>query len=180
MCGIVGLFLKQARLEPELGALLSDMLVVLSDRGPDSAGFAVYGDGERGRVKLTVSGGSEAVLREAIAELGSAIVETPPYTLHDTHAVISLPVAKERDARGWIAERHGISFVGAGTRMELYKEVGLPETVARRFGLPQMAGSHGIGHTRMATESAVTTRGAHPFSTGIDQCLVHKDRKSVV
>jgi glutamate synthase domain-containing protein 1 len=173
MCGIVGLFLKQPKLEPELGALLSDMLVVLSDRGPDSAGFAVYGDGERGRVKLTISGANEPVLSEAIAGLGSAIAETPVFTLHDTHAVISLPVTKEKQARGWIAGRHGINFVGAGTRMELYKEVGLPETVARRFGLSQMVGSHGIGHTRMATESAVTTRGAHPFSTGIDQCLVH-------
>jgi methylamine---glutamate N-methyltransferase subunit A len=173
MCGIVGLFLKQPKLQPELGALLSDMLVVLSDRGPDSAGFAVYGDGERGRVKLTVSGANETVLRRAIAELGSAIGEAPAVTLHDTHAVVSLPVAKEPQARRWIAERHDIGFVGAGIRMELYKEVGLPETVARRFGLSQMAGSHGIGHTRMATESAVTTRGAHPFSTGIDQCLVH-------
>ncbi|MDU2927175.1 MAG: glutamine amidotransferase, partial [Bradyrhizobium sp.] len=60
-----------------------------------------------------------------------------------------------------------------GARMELYKEVGRPEQVTQRFGLPRMAGSHGIGHTRMATESAVTTRGAHPFSTGLDQCLVH-------
>ena len=64
-------------------------------------------------------------------------------------------------------------LVRAGARMELYKEVGRPEQVTQRFGLPRMAGSHGIGHTRMATESAVTTRGAHPFSTGLDQCLVH-------
>ena len=173
MCGIVGLFLKQPKLEPELGAMLSDMLVVMSDRGPDSAGFAVYGDGERGRVKLTLSGAGEALLREASAELGRVIGESLSATFRDTHAVISLPAAKEQQARGWIAARADIGFVGAGKRMELYKEVGLPERVAKRFGLAQMAGSHGIGHTRMATESAVTTRGAHPFSTGPDQCLVH-------
>jgi glutamate synthase domain-containing protein 1 len=173
MCGIVGLFLKQPKLEPELGALLSDMLVVMSDRGPDSAGFAVYGDGERGRVKLTVSGANESALREAIEELGRAIGESPLSTFRDTHAVISLSKGKENQARGWIAGRSDLSYVGAGTRMELYKEVGLPEQVARRFGLARMTGSHGIGHTRMATESAVTTRGAHPFSTGLDQCLVH-------
>jgi glutamate synthase domain-containing protein 1 len=57
--------------------------------------------------------------------------------------------------------------------MEIYKEVGLPEYVAREFGLAGMHGTHAIGHTRMATESAVTTDGAHPFSTGRDQCLVH-------
>ena len=57
--------------------------------------------------------------------------------------------------------------------MELYKEVGLPADVARRFNLAGMSGTHGVGHTRMATESAVTTAGAHPFSTGKDQCLVH-------
>ena len=57
--------------------------------------------------------------------------------------------------------------------MELFKEVGLPADVAARFDLSAMAGTHGIGHTRMATESAVTTSGAHPYTTGPDQCLVH-------
>ena len=57
--------------------------------------------------------------------------------------------------------------------MELFKGVGLPADVSTRFGLAGMFGSHAIGHTRMATESAVTTQGAHPFSTGPDQCLVH-------
>ena len=60
-----------------------------------------------------------------------------------------------------------------GERIEIFKEVGLPKDVAARFNLSAMSGSHGIGHTRMATESAVTTQGAHPFSTGADQCLVH-------
>jgi len=173
MCGIVGLFLKQTQLEPELGALLSEMLVVMSDRGPDSAGFAIYGDGQRGQLKLTVSGANEAMLAEAITDLGHALGETPASVLRDTHAVISIAARDEQQAREWIAARNDLSFVGAGARMELYKEVGLPAQVARRFGLAGMSGSHGIGHTRMATESAVTTRGAHPFSTGLDQCLVH-------
>jgi methylamine---glutamate N-methyltransferase subunit A len=173
MCGIVGLFLKRPNLEPQLGALLSEMLVVMSDRGPDSAGFAVYGSGEAGRIKFTVSGADAAVLQRAIAELGHAIDEDPVSTLRETHAVISIPESKQKRALAWIAGRQDIGFVGAGARMELYKEVGLPGDVARRFGLARMRGSHGIGHTRMATESAVTTRGAHPFSTGLDQCLVH-------
>jgi len=75
-------------------------------------------------------------------------------------------------ARRWLTEQDA-HLVGSGTRMELYKDVGLPAEVASRFGLPLMTGTHAIGHTRMATESSVTTDSAHPFSTGIDQCLVH-------
>ncbi len=63
--------------------------------------------------------------------------------------------------------------MSSGDSIEIFKEVGLPKDVAARFGVPKMSGTHGIGHTRMATESAVTTMGAHPFSTGADQCLVH-------
>ena len=63
--------------------------------------------------------------------------------------------------------------MSAGEGIEIFKEVGLPKDVAARFGIAKMGGTHGIGHTRMATESAVTTMGAHPFSTGNDQCLVH-------
>ena len=63
--------------------------------------------------------------------------------------------------------------MSAGTTIEIYKETGLPEEVADKFGLKNMKGSHAVGHTRMATESAVTTAGSHPFSTGLDLCLVH-------
>ena len=63
--------------------------------------------------------------------------------------------------------------MSSGENIEIYKEVGLPETVIKEFGIKKMNGTHGIGHTRMATESAVTTLGAHPFNTGSDQCLVH-------
>jgi glutamate synthase domain-containing protein 1 len=74
----------------------------------------------------------------------------------------------------WLAaEAPSIDVVGRGKRMTLFKEVGRPEKVAERFRLAGMRGTHAIGHTRMATESAVTTDGAHPYSTGKDQCLVH-------
>jgi glutamate synthase domain-containing protein 1 len=167
MCGIAGLFLKNPALEPELGAMTAAMLDVLSDRGPDSAGFAIYGAGQAGQVKLTLRG--THVDFAAIAnELGASC------TIHDDHAVLSLPAAREAPARAALATRHPeITIVASGARMELFKGVGLPADVAKRFGLASMSGSHAIGHTRMATESAVTTAGAHPFSTGADQCLVH-------
>ncbi|MFT6704923.1 MAG: glutamate synthase domain-containing protein 1, partial [Gammaproteobacteria bacterium] len=74
--------------------------------------------------------------------------------------------------------RSNVRVMSAGDTIEIYKEVGLPVDVAARFNLESMTGSHAIGHTRMATESAVTTLGAHPFSTGADQCLVHNGSMS--
>jgi glutamate synthase domain-containing protein 1 len=167
MCGIVGLFLKDPALEPRLGSMLASMLEVMSDRGPDSAGFAVYGQGTPDRLKLTVRGGR---LEEVVSALGGDVESR----LRDTHLVLSLPSAREDSVRGWLAtERPDLVVTGAGERIEIYKDVGLPAAVARRFDLAGMAGTHGVGHTRMATESAVTVDGAHPFSTGADQCLVH-------
>jgi len=175
MCGIVGLFLKNRDLEPELGALIAPMLSVMSDRGPDSAGFAVYGAGRPGRTKLTLRL-PEGMLSvsEMIAGLESVMAVPVDIDLRESHAVLSIPNAAEADVRTWLAQAHpGVRIVGSGQRMELYKEVGRPEFVAKAFGLSQMSGTHAIGHTRMATESSVTTDGAHPFSTGPDQCLVH-------
>ena len=171
MCGIVGLFLKDRALEPQLGALLSGMLEVMTDRGPDSAGFAVYSDAARGQTKLTIRG---TAAEDAAAPLGKDLGIDVTATPHDTHVVLTVPEGSADDARDWLStHRPDLVIIGTGRRIELYKEVGLPAEVSRRFGLPQMSGSHGIGHTRMATESAVTTAGAHPFSTGADQCLVH-------
>ena len=172
MCGIVGLYLKDRALEPELGALLAGMLGTLCDRGPDSAGFAVYGGAAPGAIKLTVRGprGSDfaAIVRRLEAR-GPSI----PYIVRDTHLVLTVPTAQEAVVRRGIAMMPELTVVGSGRRMEIFKEVGRPDHVAARFGLDTMSGTHGIGHTRMATESAVTTDGAHPFTTGPDQCLVH-------
>ncbi|WP_027171625.1 glutamine amidotransferase family protein [Methylobacterium sp. 10] len=173
MCGIVGLYLKNSKLEPQLGSLLSKMLATMTDRGPDSAGFAVYGSDSDG-VKLTLRGPDQAALRKAISGLEEVFTLTFVKTERDTHTVLSVPAEHEERIRAWLkVEAPGIDVVSAGRRMEIYKEVGLPAAVAERFDLASMIGTHGIGHTRMATESAVTTNGAHPFSTGIDECLVH-------
>ena len=174
MCGIVGLFLKNPDLEPILGSMLSGMLTVMCDRGPDSAGFAVYGSGEPDRLKVTVRSTDASVLPSLADDLATGIGAKVGADLHDTHAVFSIPIEREAGVRAWLAaQRPEMSVVGVGTRMEIYKEVGLPPDVATRFKLADMRGTHAIGHTRMATESAVTTNGAHPFSTGTDQCLVH-------
>ena len=173
MCGIVGLFLKNHALEPALGQLTSAMLATMSERGPDSAGFAIYG-GEQDGVKITLRGRDAAGLAATLARIERHWGESVTATRRDTHIVLSVPVERESELRGWLAENTPeTDIVSVGRRMEIYKEVGLPARVAQRFNLPDMTGTHAIGHTRMATESAVTTNGAHPFSTGIDQCLVH-------
>jgi glutamate synthase domain-containing protein 1 len=77
-------------------------------------------------------------------------------------------------AEEWVASAHPeVRVMSAGTVIEIYKEVGLPTAFAERFRLSELDGSHALGHTRMATESRVTTDGSHPFSTGLDLCLVH-------
>ncbi|MDD9740079.1 MULTISPECIES: class II glutamine amidotransferase [Marinovum] len=175
MCGIVGLFLKDRSLEPRLGALLTDMLVTMTDRGPDSAGIAIYGGEAAGSAKLTVqSDDPQADFATLAEELGSVIDAAVSGAVKDSHIVLTLPADKVAAARQALPElRQGVRVMSTGAAMEIYKEVGLPRDVAARFAVSQMSGSHGIGHTRMATESAVTTLGAHPFSTGLDQCLVH-------
>ncbi len=175
MCGIVGLFLKDRTLEPELGAMLTDMLVTMTDRGPDSAGIAIYGEGSDGAAKLTVqSDAPEVDFATLAADLGAAIGAEVSLRSNDTHAVLELDGSKVEQARQAVREmRPGLRIMADGSTLEIYKEVGLPKDVAERFNLSAMSGSHGIGHTRMATESAVTTEGAHPFNTGSDQCLVH-------
>lgn len=175
MCGIVGLFLKDRTLQPQLGDLLTDMLITMSDRGPDSAGIAIYSDAEPGRAKVTLqSNRPDSEFPGLEDSLGLAAGAPVSLRIRDTHAVVDVPAGTIPDVRSAIARDHpGIRVMSSGRHVEIYKEVGPPADVLERFNVRSMSGTHGIGHTRMATESAVTTLGAHPFSTAEDQCLVH-------
>jgi glutamate synthase domain-containing protein 1 len=170
MCGIAGIFLKDPSLELKLGSLLAGMLAPLSDRGPDSAGFAVYGKPAPNHVKLTLRAPEGYDFAPILRLVGPTAV---PPQVRDTHVVITVPAERRHAIVAQIGKMPDVSIVGLGNRMAMFKEVGRPEQVAARFGLERMSGTHAIGHTRMATESAVTTNGAHPFTTGSDQCLVH-------
>lgn len=174
MCGIVGLFLKDKSLEPQLGTLLSDMLITMTDRGPDSAGIAIYATPAEGKAKVTLQSASPDVdFRGLDKDLAAAGVKAK-VTVKSTHAVVEVAADAVAATRSAIASiRSDIRMMGSGDSVEIYKETGLPKDVVARFDVRSMGGTHGIGHTRMATESAVTTLGAHPFSTGADQCLVH-------
>ena len=175
MCGIVGLFAKNAELQSQLGMHLERMLVTMSDRGPDSAGLAIYGTTAAGKTKLTVQSSlPDSEFPQLQTVLEAQFPQATDVQTIETHAVVSVDTdAIDRVVEVIQKEFPRLRIMGRGEAMAIFKEVGSPSEVARRFGIEKMSGTHGIGHTRMATESAVTTRGAHPFSTGPDQCLVH-------
>ena len=171
MCGIVGLFAKSPAIEDRLGDHLAAMLRQMGDRGPDSAGVAVYRDPvEHGHSKLVLCTPHAHEDWDAVAELLGA---TGAPAVRHNHALLALPVTPA-DAQARAEEhRPDLRVMSAGEVIEIYKEVGTPERFAELFALGDVRGTHGIGHTRMATESKVTTEGSHPFSTGEDLCLVH-------
>ena len=174
MCGIVGLFLKTERHRPELGRLTAMMLHEMRGRGPDSAGFAMYDAGTPGTTRLTLlSEGREPEWSPIAKGLETVLhAEVTVKSIQD-HAVFST-TGDGRTARQWIIDNvPDVDVLSHGEQIELYKSVGDPDLVASRYDLASRAGTHAIAHTRMATESAVTTNGSHPFATGADTCLVH-------
>lgn len=175
MCGIAGLFLKNKSLETQLGTLFSGMLDCMSSRGADSAGFAIYGStAPAGFLKLTLQHpGSEFPWKQLSSELKTRFGEELTMETVSNHAIFIVR-GEEAEIRKLLREYFpDVNIMSVGQRIEIMKETGLPCTVLERFGVRNMTGSHAVGHTRMATESAVTTAGSHPFSTGQDLCLVH-------
>ena len=175
MCGIVGLYLKEPELQPRLGELCTTMLVGMTGRGPDSAGVAIYRDTTAdGTTKITAFhadsdfdwGGLADVLRK---RFGTDFDQH----LNGSHCVLTTSADAVEVAEAIEGHDPDLQVMSYGDTIEIYKDIGLPGDVAARFGLARMSGSHVIGHTRMATESAVNTAGSHPFSTGADLCLVH-------
>jgi glutamate synthase domain-containing protein 1 len=175
MCGIVGLFAKSSAIEERLGEHLAAMLVQMSSRGPDSAGVAVYRDpAPSGSSKLTLYSADARERWGAVADrLRDAFGGCEDPSVRASHAVFVVD-AEAGDAEVWIRdERPDLRVMSAGAVIEIYKETGLPDEFAKAFALEDLRGTHALGHTRMATESRVTTEGSHPFSTGLDLCLVH-------
>jgi glutamate synthase domain-containing protein 1 len=175
MCGIVGLFYKSPELEPRLGGHLAAMLEQMSDRGPDSSGVAVYRDpAPSGSSKLTLYSFDPEMSWDALCdELAATFGGAHEAGVRANHAVIVVE-AEAGEVEEWIrGRRPDLRVMSAGRAIEIYKEVGRPEKFIEQFHLGDIEGSHGLGHTRMATESRVTTEGSHPFSTGLDLCLVH-------
>jgi glutamate synthase domain-containing protein 1 len=184
MCGIAGLYTKSAPLQAQLGEHLARMLEQLSFRGPDSAGVAFYREpAPLGSCKITLRGadahgedvrGEDDPDWDAIAaELADAFEDVAPPRVRATHATFVVG-AEAEEAQSWLARQHPeLRLTSAGSAIEIYKQAGPPRDLIERFQIDALDGSHALGHTRMATESRVTTEHSHPFSTGLDLCLVH-------
>lgn len=168
MCGIVGLHLREPALEPRLGELLTAMLGQVVERGPDSAGVAVYGDprlSPPGRAVVSLLGVTPQEASTAL--LDTVVVAADATTV--VHADSPVPELLAAIA----TELPQATVIGSGEGFAVLKGTGNPVQLAESFGLAGVTGYQGVGHTRMATESAVTPEGAHPFSVGPGECLVH-------
>ena len=175
MCGIAGLFSKSGSIEESLGAHLSAMLTQLADRGPDSAGVALYRDpAPAGSCKVSLFSAEEPAPWDAIArELDEVFGDVAEPEVRASHALFVVPGAPA-DIEVWLASQHPeLRVMSIGERIEIYKEALDPRDFVKRFALEGISATHALGHTRMATESRVTTQHSHPFSTGLDLCLVH-------
>ena len=179
MCGIVGLLLKRPELQDRLGELMVPMLTGMSDRGPDSAGMAVFTPPlPEGRRKLSLySGlsdqGAAYDWHALAAALNAALPVAASVVATGNHAIFAFDGDAET-VKAWVqAQAPQLHVLSAGRRIDLYKDIGSPAQVAARYGFERLRGSHLVGHTRMATESAVTPDRAHPFTAGQDFCLVH-------
>jgi len=175
MCGIVGLLIKKPSLRDQLGALMVPMLVGMTDRGPDSAGLAVYtAPVPEPSHKLSLySGANQVDWSQLLSRLAKELEGVHEIAPTGTHAVLT-SVADPDALVAWISRNApAIAVLSIGQSIDLYKDVGAPAEIAERYQFKSLRGSHLVGHTRMATESAVTPAHAHPFTAGRDFCLVH-------
>ena len=179
MCGIVGLHLRNPELNPRLGELLTGMLCEMGERGSDSAGVAVYGDPTwsppgQGCVSIAelapgTTADIAAVTAAVAAELGSDVDGVAV----DDSFQLSAAVESERLLAAVRSAYPRALIAGFGADMAVLKGVGHPRALTDAWGLTKAQGWQGVGHTRMATESAVPPAGCHPYAVGPGQCLVH-------
>lgn len=175
MCGIVGLLIKNPGLRDRLGEWMVPMLIGMTERGPDSSGMAIFGQPVTGKTRKFSLYAGEAGFDWARFEkdASKALQGRISLEVKVNHAVLQTESDPD-DVRRWLAASYpDLHLLSVGRSINLYKDTGLPKEVADRYGFLEMRGTHVVGHTRMATESAVTPAHAHPFTAGEDFCLVH-------
>ncbi len=174
MCGIVGLRLKNPDLYPVLGELVVPMLDVLASRGPDSTGVAIYRhDVPAGALKYSICAPADDYDWVSFRAAFEAAGQPAELRRRGRDAVVVTGLEPERVQRLLADIDQGVRLFGYGTAMEVYKDVGPAAEVCARYGVSGMSGYQATGHTRMATESAVTTEHSHPFASAADLALVH-------
>ena len=172
MCGIVGIYLKKKNLHNKLGIYLSGMIDNMSTRGPDSAGFAIYNNKKLKVYKYSLCISKDYNIKEVENKLHEKFNDVLIKIISD-HIVVSTKITPKKFISFIKENFNKITIVGYGKSIEIFKQVGNPKEIVKKFNLKNFSGSHAIGHTRMATESAITLDGSHPYSTGEDECLVH-------
>ena len=172
MCGIVGLYLKKKTLHNKLGLYLSGMLDNMSSRGPDSAGFAIYNNKQSKKYYKYSLCLNKILSSELEQDIKKSFKDIIIKNISD-HVVVYTSATPKKFISYIQKNFSKISLVGYGRSIEIFKQVGNPKEIVKKFKLEKFSGSHAIGHTRMATESAITVDGSHPYSTGEDECLVH-------
>lgn len=175
MCGIVGLLIKKPEMRAQLGALMTPILSEMAARGPESAGLAVFTDPlpESDRKFSLYAPSWDYDWAGFEAEFIKRFGTEAEMGVKGNHAVLKCdePVAS---VRPWIKQHFPMLHVlSAGRVIDIYKDIGHPTDIAERYDFSKLVGTHVVGHTRMATESAVTPDRAHPFTAGEDFCLVH-------
>ena len=178
MCGIAGIIHKKAGKDVNIGEQMTSMLQALKHRGPDSTGYAMYGEDNGNQImrfKVAEAADLEgsydihaeiesrlSLIDSRLAELGVKIVkkESPTEYAHRYEIEFSGDMKKVAD---FIEDIEGVEILSIGNSLELVKDLGDAATVSGQYGLNSFNGTHGIGHTRMATESDVDIRSAHPY-----------------
>ena len=178
MCGIAGIIHKQAGKGVDIGEQMTSMLQALKHRGPDSTGYAMYGEDDGNQImrfKVAEAADLEGsydihaeiegrlgLIDSRLAELGVKVVkkESPTEYAHRYEIEFSGDMKKVAD---FVEDIEGVEILSIGNSLELVKDLGDAATVSGQYGLNSFNGTHGIGHTRMATESDVDIRSAHPY-----------------
>jgi len=178
MCGIAGIIHKNAGKDVNIGEQMTSMLQALKHRGPDSTGYAMYGEDNGNQImrfKVAEAADLEgsydihaeiegrlALIDSRLAELGVKVVkkESPTEYAHRYEIEFSGDMKKVAD---FVEDIEGVEILSIGNSLELVKDLGDAAVVSGQYGLNSFNGTHGIGHTRMATESDVDIRSAHPY-----------------
>ncbi|MBW4518626.1 MAG: class II glutamine amidotransferase [Scytolyngbya sp. HA4215-MV1] len=175
MCGIIGLLIKQPHLRDSLGELTVPMLIGMGERGPDSAGLAVFTQtlADPYRKYSLYSGGKDFPWQDLSQALQTQMSKEAELQPHGNQAVLTTDLPSTT-LKPWLKAHYPqLHVLSTGRAIDLYKDAGNPTEVADRYHFKDLKGSHVVAHTRMATESAVTPAHAHPFTAGEDFCLVH-------
>ena len=162
MCGIVGFLDKREQPSFPLGRTLLTMLQALSCRGPDSAGIALFGGSGEMRLRLSLPPEVEGtVLNDALHEEGLTPSRSYRTGIHDAYLVADVETAKLEERIRWRWPRAEILCLGE--QIDLFKQVGSPDELEAAYHISTLYGTHGIGHTRMSTESRVDLSHSQPF-----------------